>query len=62
MFKAIYQCDKCKSRLFDLLTDSGEIEIKCGKCKKHVRITVEELTLMVECHHRNENHTPDTSV
>lgn len=57
MFKAIYQCDKCKSRLFDLLIENGEIEIKCGKCKRLVRITVEELSDMIE-HYRGEvKHT-----
>lgn len=57
MFKAIYQCDKCKSRLFDLLVESGEIEIKCGKCKRLVKITVEELTEMIEHYRKEENHT-----
>lgn len=58
MYKAIYQCDKCKGRLFDLLVESGEVEIKCGKCKRLVKITVEELSEMIEHYREVENHTP----
>ena len=58
MFKAIYQCDKCKGRLFDLLVETGEIEIKCGKCKHNVKITVEELYEIIERYRRGGNHTP----
>lgn len=59
MFKAIYQCDKCKGRLFDLLMESGEIEIKCGKCKRHVKIQVDELARLIEDYRKNKNHTPE---
>lgn len=57
MFKAIYQCDKCKGRIFDLLLESGEIEVKCGKCKRLVKISVEELSEVMELYRKEQNHT-----
>ncbi|MDO4276627.1 MAG: hypothetical protein Q4D16_23440 [Eubacteriales bacterium] len=57
MFKAIYQCDDCKGRLFDLLLENGEIEIKCGKCKKLVKIEVDELAHLIEDYRKNQTHT-----
>lgn len=57
MFKAVYQCDKCKGRLFDLLVENGEIEIKCGKCRRLVKISVEELSQMIAHYREEENHT-----
>ena len=38
-----YRCDDCNNRLFDLVSDLQEIEIKCPKCKETMRVGVEEL-------------------
>jgi len=38
-----YRCDECTTRLFDLVSDAQEIEIKCPKCKESIRVDVEEL-------------------
>lgn len=58
MLKAIYQCDDCNGRLFDLLMESGEIEIKCGKCKGLVKIGVDELSHLIEDYRKNQTYTP----
>lgn len=57
MFKVIYQCDECKGRLFDLLVESGEMEIKCGKCKKLVKIPVKDFFEILEHYRKEEKHT-----
>jgi len=38
-----YRCDECSTRLFDLVSDVQEIEIKCPKCKESIRVDIKEL-------------------
>lgn len=38
-----YRCDDCSTRLFDLVSDAQEIEIKYPKCKESVRLDIKEL-------------------
>lgn len=38
-----YCCDDCNTRLFDIVSDLQEIEIKCPKCKEFARVDVSEL-------------------
>jgi len=38
-----YCCDDCNTRLFDIVSELQEIEIKCPKCKEFVRVDVKEL-------------------
>ena len=40
-----YHCEteQCNARLFDILSDTGMIEIKCPKCKKNILVDIEDL-------------------
>ena len=63
MIKSTYHCNDCNARLFDLVAEDGcQIEVKCPKCKKLVRVDIRQLLEIIQFMQKTAGTDAQTAV